>query len=92
MAPHANFLAVYPRRFWREAGLSGGAQSLVGPMTEIHDATSSAGEAALFGFDDAPASNTLDSHVSRLRRRLSDAGAGVAIHALRGVGYMAKAE
>jgi DNA-binding response OmpR family regulator len=49
-------------------------------------------EAALFGFDDAPASNTLDSHVSRLRRRLSDAGAGVAIHALRGVGYMAKAE
>ena len=49
-------------------------------------------EAALFGFDDAPASNTLDSHVSRLRRRLSEAGAGVAIHALRGVGYMAKAE
>ena len=31
-------------------------------------------EAALFGFDDAPASNTLDSHVSRLRRRLSEAG------------------
>jgi len=50
MAPHAKFLAVYPRRFWREAGLSGGAQSLVGPMAEIHDATSSAGEAALFGF------------------------------------------
>lgn len=49
-------------------------------------------EAALFGFEDAPASNTLDSHVSRLRRRLSEAGAGVAIHALRGVGYMAKAE
>jgi DNA-binding response OmpR family regulator len=49
-------------------------------------------EAALFGFDDVPASNTLDSHVSRLRRRLSEAGAGVAIHALRGVGYMAKAE
>ncbi len=50
MAPHAKFLAVYPRRFWREAGLSGGAQSLVGPLAEIHDATSSAGEAALFGF------------------------------------------
>ena len=49
-------------------------------------------DVSLFGFDDAPASNTLDSHVSRLRRRLSDAGAGVAIHALRGVGYMAKAE
>ncbi|MDZ4049247.1 MAG: FAD-dependent oxidoreductase [Limnobacter sp.] len=50
MAPHAKFLAVYPRRFWRDAGLSGGAQSLVGPMVEIHDASSSAGEAALFGF------------------------------------------
>jgi len=49
-------------------------------------------EAAMFGFDDAPASNTLDSHVSRLRRRLAERGAGVAIHALRGVGYMAKAE
>ncbi|MGQ9365742.1 response regulator transcription factor [Azospirillum sp. ST 5-10] len=49
-------------------------------------------EAALFGFDDAPTSNTVDSHVSRLRRRLADCGAGVVIHALRGVGYMAKAE
>lgn len=49
-------------------------------------------EAAIFGFDDAPVSNTLDSHVSRLRRRLADARAGVTIHALRGVGYMAKAE
>lgn len=49
-------------------------------------------ETAIFGFDDAPTSNTLDSHVSRLRRRLAEAGAGVAIHALRGVGYMMKAE
>ncbi|WP_207484385.1 response regulator transcription factor [Arenibaculum pallidiluteum] len=49
-------------------------------------------EAALFGFDDAPSSNTLDAHVSRLRRRLAESGARVAIHALRGVGYMAKAE
>ncbi|MBR0663926.1 response regulator transcription factor [Roseomonas hellenica] len=49
-------------------------------------------EAAVFGFDDAPVSNTLDSHVSRLRRRLAESGAGVTIHALRGVGYMAKAE
>lgn len=49
-------------------------------------------EAALFGFDDNPTSNTLDAHVSRLRRRLAECNAGVAIHALRGVGYLAKAE
>lgn len=48
-------------------------------------------EAALFGFDDAPLSNTLDAHVSRLRRRLAESEAGVVIHALRGVGYLAKA-
>jgi len=50
MAPHAKFFAVYDRPFWREAGLSGTAQSMVGPMPEMHDATSAAGEAALFGF------------------------------------------
>lgn len=48
-------------------------------------------EAALFGFDDAPLSNTLDAHVSRLRRRLAESEAGVVIHALRGVGYLVKA-
>ncbi len=50
MAPHAKFLALYERPFWREAGLSGTAQSMVGPMTEIHDATTASGQAALFGF------------------------------------------
>lgn len=50
MAPHAKFVALYDRPFWREAGLSGTAQSLVGPMGEIHDATSASGAAALFGF------------------------------------------
>lgn len=49
-------------------------------------------EAALFGFDDLPSSNTLDSHVSRLRRRLAESGSGVVIHPLRGVGYLAKTE
>jgi DNA-binding response OmpR family regulator len=49
-------------------------------------------EAAVFGFDDAPGSNALDSHISRLRRRLVDGAAGVSIHAFRGVGYMARAE
>ena len=50
MAPHAKFLAVYERPFWRDAGLSGTAQSMVGPMSEIHDATTAAGRGALFGF------------------------------------------
>ena len=50
MAPHAKFFAVYDRPFWREAGLSGTAQSLVGPLAEIHDATTASGKAALLGF------------------------------------------
>jgi monoamine oxidase len=50
MAPHAKFFAVYDRPFWREAGLSGTAQSMVGPMPEMHDATTASGQAALFGF------------------------------------------
>lgn len=50
MAPHAKFFAVYDRPFWREAALSGSAQSMVGPMPEMHDATTATGEAALFGF------------------------------------------
>ena len=50
MAPHAKFVAIYDRPFWRTAGLSGLAQSAVGPMGEIHDATTASGAAALFGF------------------------------------------
>lgn len=50
MAPHAKFLALYDRPFWRNAGLSGTAQSFVGPMAEIHDATTASGRAALLGF------------------------------------------
>lgn len=50
MAPHAKFLALYDRPFWRESGLSGTAQSGVGPLGEIHDGTSATGAAALFGF------------------------------------------
>lgn len=45
-------------------------------------------ENAVFGFDDEIQSNTLDSHISRLRRRLTAAGAGIEIHAIRGVGYL----
>lgn len=50
MAPHAKFFAIYDRPFWREQGLSGAAQSMVGPLAEIHDATTASGKAALFGF------------------------------------------
>ncbi len=45
-------------------------------------------ERAVFGFDDEIQSNTLDSHVSRLRRKLKDSGARIEIHAIRGVGYL----
>jgi len=45
-------------------------------------------EQAVFGLDDEVQSNTLDSHISRLRRKLCDGGAGVEIHAVRGVGYL----
>ena len=48
-------------------------------------------EQAVYGFDDEVQSNTLDSHISRLRRKLAEAGAGIEIHAIRGVGYLLKA-
>ena len=50
MAPHAKYFAIYDKPFWREQGLSGSANSAVGPLTEIHDATAANGQAALFGF------------------------------------------
>ncbi|ANK85608.1 amine oxidase protein [Rhizobium sp. N1314] len=50
MAPHAKFFAIYDEAFWRGDGLSGAAQSMIGPLGEIHDATTSSGKAALFGF------------------------------------------
>lgn len=68
MAPHAKFVAHYDRPFWRDAGLSGDAQSMVGPMGEIHDATTASGTAALFGFVGIPAAARL-----RLGPALADA-------------------
>ncbi|QMV01578.1 response regulator [Devosia sp. D6-9] len=47
-------------------------------------------EEAVYGFDDEIQSNALDAHVSRLRRKLADAGATVEIHTIRGVGYLMK--
>lgn len=45
-------------------------------------------EQAVYGFDDEVQSNALDSHVSRLRRKLAETNSGVEIHAIRGVGYL----
>jgi DNA-binding response OmpR family regulator len=45
-------------------------------------------EQAVYGFEDEIQSNSLDSHVSRLRRKLAEAGSGVEIHTIRGVGYL----
>ena len=47
-------------------------------------------EQAVYNIDDEIQSNALDTHVSRLRRKLSEAEAGVEIHAIRGVGYLLK--
>ncbi len=59
MAPHAKFFALYDRAFWRDAGLSGMAQSQTGPLVEIHDATTASGKAALFGFVGVPAAHRM---------------------------------
>ena len=46
-------------------------------------------EEGLYGFDDEVGPNSLEAHVSRLRKKLEAAAAGVQIHTLRGVGYLA---
>ncbi|KSV68345.1 MULTISPECIES: response regulator transcription factor [unclassified Ensifer] len=43
---------------------------------------------AVFGLDDEIQSNALDTHISRVRRKLTDADAGVTINGIRGVGYL----
>lgn len=48
-------------------------------------------EAALYGYDDEVQPNALEAQVSRLRRRLLDADAGVEIHVARGIGYVLRA-
>jgi DNA-binding response OmpR family regulator len=45
-------------------------------------------EEAVYGYDDEIQSNALDSHVSRLRKKLVDANANLAIHGIRGLGYL----
>ena len=50
-------------------------------------------ETAVYGYkSDQIQSNALESHVSRLRKRLAKDGAGVSIHTVWGIGYMLKEE
>lgn len=49
-------------------------------------------EAAVYNYEEEIQSNAIDAHISRLRKRLADAGAGVSIHNIRGVGYLLKEE
>lgn len=61
MAGHAKLLVIYDKPFWLEQGLSGDAVSQLGPMREIHDASSHPNDSnencyALFGFIGLPAS------------------------------------
>ncbi len=72
MAPCAKFVALYDLPFWREAGLSGTAQSMVGPMAEIHDATTASGKAALFGFVGVGAAQRADVGEAVLTRACVD--------------------
>ena len=45
----------------------------------------------LYGHGEEPASNAVDSHISRLRKRLGEVGCDVSIQVIRGVGYVMKA-
>jgi DNA-binding response OmpR family regulator len=49
-------------------------------------------EAAVYSYEEEIQSNALDAHISRLRKRLSNASIGVTIHNIRGVGYLLKEE
>lgn len=48
-------------------------------------------ESSLYTFDEAVTPNAVEANVSRLRRKLEDAGADLELHTIRGVGYMARA-
>ncbi|MEB8433892.1 FAD-dependent oxidoreductase [Cocleimonas sp. KMM 6892] len=76
MAGHAKFIAVYDSAFWLEQGLSGDAVSQLGPLREIHDASTDANSSkdnkecdkksktgyALFGFVGIPGSYRKGKH------------------------------
>jgi DNA-binding response OmpR family regulator len=47
---------------------------------------------AVFGLDDEVQPNALETHISRLRRKLIDANSHVNINGVRGVGYLLRGE
>jgi monoamine oxidase len=82
MAGQAKTIVVYDRPFWREAGLSGGVMSQLGPMVEIHDASPRIGGLyALFGFLGLPAQYRTEKQamehqiLAQLTRLFGDAAA-----------------
>ncbi|SEC68653.1 response regulator transcription factor [Bradyrhizobium erythrophlei] len=42
----------------------------------------------IYGFDDETESNSLEVHVSRLRKKLSELGGDIEIRSMRGIGYI----
>ena len=48
-------------------------------------------EDAVYSLDDEIGSNALDAHISRLRRKLEEAGTGIEIRAIRNIGYLLRA-
>ena len=48
-------------------------------------------EDKIYGFDEEVSSNSVEVHVSRLRKRLLSSEASVVVHTIRGVGYMLSA-
>lgn len=48
-------------------------------------------EESVYAMDDEIGSNALDSHLSRLRRKLDEVGADVEIRAIRNLGYLLRA-
>lgn len=49
-------------------------------------------EDKIYGFDEEVSSNSVEVHVSRLRKRLANSGANIVVHTLRGVGYLLSEE
>ncbi len=49
-------------------------------------------EDKMYGFGEEVTSNSVEVHISRLRKRLATVGATISIHTLRGVGYLLSEE
>ncbi|MEE8394269.1 MAG: response regulator transcription factor [Rhodospirillales bacterium] len=49
-------------------------------------------EDKIYGFEEEVSSNSVEVHISRLRKRLAKAEASICIHTLRGIGYLLSEE